>query len=81
MTDEETRQPRLPEDYMAMIVASLGVNTPQDAWQWVEDRKHIATPIVFIGKDGRIGYARGVKVGLWLAITQAISSMVEDTTV
>jgi len=30
--DEETRQPRGPEDYMAQIVAQLGANSAGDAW-------------------------------------------------
>lgn len=78
--EDETRQPRLPEDYMAIIVASLGVNTPHDAWQWVEDRKSI-TPLVFTDGEGKLGYVRGVKVGAWLMIAQAISKMAEDTTI
>ena len=78
--NEETRQPRSTEDYMTMIMQSLGVNTPMDAWQWVEDRKAI-TSLVFVDGENRLGYARGVKVGAWLSIAQAISKMVEDTTV
>lgn len=81
MNDDETRQPRMPEDYMTMIVAALGVNTPQDALQWVEDRKQAWTPLVFANKEGQIGYARGIRVGAWLSITQAINKMIEDTAV
>lgn len=83
MSDQptETRQPRDAEDYMNMIMQSVGANTPMDAWQWVEDRKHVAVPIVFTDKEGRIGYARGIKAGSWLTIAQAINKMVEDTTI
>lgn len=81
MNDDETRQPRMPEDYMNMIVATLGVNTPQDAWQWVEDRKQAWTSLVFANKEGQIGYARGIRVGAWLSIMQAINKMIEDTAV
>lgn len=79
--EDETRQPREPEDYMSMIVAALGVNTPHDAWQWVEDRKHVSVALVFADKEGRAGFARGIKVGTWLAISQSIGKMVEEATV
>lgn len=79
--EEETRQPRLPEDYMAMIVTALGVNTPHDAWQWVEDHKHVNIPIVFSDKEGRVMYASGLKVGTWVKISQKIGGMIEEATV
>lgn len=78
--EEETRQPRSSEDYMAMIVSSLGVNTPMDAWQWVEDRKAIK-PVVSVDSEGNLRYARGIKIKDWLVITQAITKMVEEATI
>jgi len=79
--DDETRQPRSEDDYMQMAMSAIGANTPHDLWQWVEDRKTVAVPLVFATKEGQVNYARGVKVGAWLAITQTINKMIEEATV
>jgi len=67
-------------DYIQMAMSAANVNTPHDLWRWVEDRKTVAVPLVFVTKEGQVNYARGVKVGAWLAITQTINKMVEEAT-
>lgn len=77
--DDETRQPRLPEDYMNMIMATLKVNTPHDAWQKVEELT-AQTNLVLV-KDGQFALAGGVKVSVWRRVADVILAMVDEAVI
>ena len=77
--DEETRQPRLPEDYMQMIVTALGVNTPHDAWLAVEQLRR--PRLVWVAEGDKLAFAAGIKVRAWQEIANTILGMVDETVI
>jgi len=77
--DEETRQPRSPEDYMQMIVTALGVNTPHDAWLAVEQLKQ--PRLVWVAEDDKLAFASGIRVRAWQEIANMILKMVDETVI
>ena len=72
--DDETRQPRSPDDYMAQIIALLGVNTSADAFQRVKDMRD-AKAIVTVDPDGRIAIAAGLTVRQVYQVISALESV------
>ena len=76
--DEETRQPRTEEDYMAMIVATLKVNTPQDAWQKVQE---LNKPRLVWLEGDKLAFASGIKIRAWQEIVQHIATMIDETVI
>lgn len=56
MNDDETRQPRSPEDYATMIMQQLGANTMADAWSKVATLT-TRKPLVAVDGDGKLYFA------------------------
>jgi len=56
MNDDETRQPRSPEDYATMIMQQLGANTMADAWSKVATLTTRKT-LVAVDGDGKLYFA------------------------
>jgi len=56
MNDDETRQPRSPEDYATMIMQLLGSETMADAYSKVSALV-AKTPIVATDPEGRLFFA------------------------
>lgn len=53
MTDEQTRQPRSPEDYATMIMQTLAANSMAEAYSKVSELAAIK-PLVWVRPDGAI---------------------------
>lgn len=75
--DEETRSPKTPEDYMAQIIARLNANSASDAWLMV-DKMADRTVLVSV-KDGKLGFASGIKVAVWRQLVNDIIAMIDNT--
>ena len=56
MNDDETRQPRSPEDYATMIMQQLGANTMADAWSKVATLT-AHKPLVAVDAEGKLFFA------------------------
>jgi hypothetical protein len=56
MNDDETRQPRSPEDYATMIMQQLGASTMADAWSKVATLTAHKT-LVAVDGDGKLYFA------------------------
>ena len=78
--DDETKQPSQPEDYMNMIVADLGVNTPHDAWLAVE-RLAKQPRLVWVAEGEKLAFASGIRVRAWQEIANMILKMVDETVI
>ena len=56
MNDDETRQPRSPEDYATMIMQQLGATTMADAWSKVATLT-THKPLVAVDAEGKLFFA------------------------
>ena len=56
MNDDETRQPRSPEDYATMMMQQLGAKTMADAWSKVATLTTRKT-LVAVDGDGKLYFA------------------------
>jgi hypothetical protein len=75
--DDQTRQPRSSEDYMAQIIARLNANSASDAWLMV-DKMASKTVLVSV-EDGKLGFASGIKIAVWRQIANDIIAMIDNT--
>ena len=77
--DEETRQPRSQEDYMQMIQDVLKLSTPDEVFRWVEQRANAVTLVSV--QDGKLAFAKGIRVGAWQQVLEQIATMINEAVV
>lgn len=80
MTDNnQTRQPRSQEDYMQMMQDILKLNTSDEVFRWVEQRANTVTLVSV--QDGKLAFAKGVKVGAWQQVLEQIAAMINEAVI